>query len=123
MDKKFHSVPLAIGEFVVLETNAIHPDDLENTKTTASGLIIPAAEKDFSKSIPTYAKVVSKGSEVPDTSISIGDIVVFPSGGHTYNIEDPRVVEGKELDKKEKRQFCFVHWKNIGAKFVEVKEG
>lgn len=120
MNNKLHSVPLAVGEFVVLETKATHPSDLE--EKTSSGIIIKSNVPDFSKAIPKHAIVVSKGNLVPDSEISIGDIVSFPSGGHSYNIEDPRVIEGNEVTKDEKRQFCYVHWKNIGAKFIELKE-
>lgn len=55
-DKQFHIVPLAIGEFVVLETFAVHPDNLE--ETTDSGIVISTQKQDFSKALPRYAKVV-----------------------------------------------------------------
>lgn len=116
-DKQFHIVPLAIGEFAVLETFAVHPDNLE--ETTDSGIVISTQKQDFSKALPRYAKVVSKGSLVPDSELNVGDFVVFPLGGHASNIEDPRIVNGQKITEKEKRQFSYVHWKNIGARYIQ----
>lgn len=115
-NKHFKDVPLAIGEYVVLETFAIHPDNLE--EKTDSGIILSPAKKDFSQAIPRYAKVVSKGTAVPDSELNIGDYVVFPTGGVSYNIEDPRVLNGEKIKQEEKRQFSYVHWKNIGARYI-----
>ena len=115
-DKQFAIVPLAIGEFVVLETFAIHPDKLE--EKTEGGIILAKTTPDFSKAIPRYAKVVSKGTLVPDSELSVGDFVVFPTGGVTSNIEDPRVVNGQNIKQEDKRQFSYTHWKNIGARYI-----
>lgn len=115
----YHSVPLAIGEFVVLETNALTPDKL-GEEITSSGIIIKTDKPDFSKAIPRYAEVVSKGELVPDSALSIGDIVVFPNGQGS-SIEDPRIIEGQDIKTDERRQFSYCHWKNIGAKFIKLK--
>lgn len=115
-NKHFKDVPLAIGEYVVLETFAIHPDNLE--EKTESGIILKSVQKDFSQAIPKYAKIVSKGTAVPDSELNIGDYVVFPTGGVANNIEDPRVLNGLNVKQEEKRQFSYVHWKHIGASYI-----
>lgn len=111
-----HDVPLAVGEFVILETSAPTVEQIQD-EVTASGIIIKQANPDFSKAIPKFGVVVSKGTLVPDSEISIGDIVNFPNG-HCYNIEDPRIINGDDVSKENRRQFCYTHWKNIGAKFI-----
>ena len=112
-------IPQAIGEFIVLETNAIHPDKIE--EVSAGGIIIKQDKPDFTLAIPRHATVISVGSEVPPI-LQVGDVVVFPDGGVAKNIEDPRIIEGKKINKEDKKQYCYVHWKNIGAKYQQDEQ-